>query len=54
MMSQQTTIHGAGNGQENRVSSRALIKDQGRLIIIHNGEEYTLRITRNGKLILNK
>lgn len=37
-----------------RVSSEVLFKNQSCLIIEHNGEEYVLRITRSGKLILTK
>ena len=37
-----------------RVSSAQLLDASGRLIIEHNGEEYVLRITRSGKLILTK
>jgi hemin uptake protein HemP len=37
-----------------RVSSAQLLDASGRLIIEHNGQEYVLRITRSGKLILTK
>lgn len=37
-----------------RVLSRELLQNGDRLIIDHNGQEYTLRITQNGKLILTK
>jgi hemin uptake protein HemP len=37
-----------------RLSSRDLLKGRDRLLIEHNGEQYTLRITRNDKLILTK
>ena len=37
-----------------RILSSDILKEHGRLIIEHNGEEYTLRITRSGKLILTK
>lgn len=50
-----------GNHQERgrtdgmaRVSSAQLLEPSGRLIIEHNGQEYVLRITRSGKLILTK
>jgi hemin uptake protein HemP len=34
------------------VSSKALLGTQGELLIAHNGREYRLRLTQNGKLIL--
>ena len=37
-----------------RISSECLMGDRGQLQIIHAGEEYLLRITRKGKLILTK
>jgi hemin uptake protein HemP len=35
-----------------RVSSRDLLGPKGELIIQHDGREYRLRLTQNGKLIL--
>ena len=35
-----------------RVSSHALLGERGELLIVHNGREYRLRLTQNGKLIL--
>ena len=35
-----------------RVSSEALLGPRGELLIEHNGREYRLRLTQNGKLIL--
>ena len=35
-----------------RVSSRELLGPHGQLVITHEGREYRLRITQNGKLIL--
>lgn len=35
-----------------RVSSRTLLGEKGELVIDHEGREYRLRITQNGKLIL--
>jgi hemin uptake protein HemP len=35
-----------------RVSSEALLGPRGELLIVHNGREYRLRRTQNGKLIL--
>lgn len=37
-----------------RVSSGELFGNQQELVIEHNNEEYRLRITSNGKLILTK
>lgn len=36
------------------ISSEDLMRGQRELLIEHAGEVYRLRITRNGKLILNK
>lgn len=36
----------------NRVSSEALLGALKELVIVHNGREYRLRLTQNGKLIL--
>ncbi|MGQ7248527.1 hemin uptake protein HemP [Halomonas sp. V046] len=38
--------------RDRRVSSDALLGEQGRLIIEHRGQRYHLRRTRNDKLIL--
>ena len=35
-----------------RVSSEALLGPRRELLILHNGREYRLRMTQNGKLIL--
>lgn len=35
-----------------KVRSDALLGARGELVIVHNGREYRLRITQNGKLIL--
>lgn len=35
-----------------RICSRALLGSQRELVIVHNGREYRLRVTQNGKLIL--
>ena len=35
-----------------RVSSEALLGSHRVLLIVHNGREYRLRLTQNGKLIL--
>jgi hemin uptake protein HemP len=38
--------------QPPRVTSRELLGGRPELIIVHDGREYRLRITQNGKLIL--
>ena len=38
--------------QLDRVSSEALLGERKELVIVHNGREYRLRLTQNGKLIL--
>jgi len=35
-----------------RVTSEALLGARKELLIVHNGREYRLRLTQNGKLIL--
>lgn len=35
-----------------KVPSRALLGSRKELVITHNGREYRLRVTQNGKLIL--
>ena len=35
-----------------RVSSQSLLGTRKELVIVHNGREYRLRLTQNGKLIL--
>ena len=35
-----------------RISSQALLGERRELVIVHNGREYRLRLTQNGKLIL--
>ena len=35
-----------------RVTSESLLGPRGELLIVHNGREYRLRLTQNGKLIL--
>ena len=39
-------------GAPRRISSDALLGTQRELVIMHNGREYHLRLTQNGKLIL--
>ena len=37
-----------------RMSVRGLLQNAKTLILEHQGQDYTLRVTRNGKLILTK
>ncbi|NJD69243.1 MAG: hemin uptake protein HemP [Candidatus Methylomirabilota bacterium] len=37
-----------------KIESATLFQRDRELVIIHEGQEYVLRITRNGKLILTK
>jgi hemin uptake protein HemP len=61
----ENTMHRSGNPstepnaplsaqKKNRIESRHLFQDHNEIIIVHQNEEYSLRITRNGKLILTK
>lgn len=42
------------NKKANRICSESLLDDDGRVVIVHQGEDYLLRRTRLGKLILTK
>lgn len=39
---------------DRRITSHALLGDEGRIVIEHNGQHYLLRQTHAGKLILTK
>jgi hemin uptake protein HemP len=41
-------------GQKPRIESNRLFQGKSEIVIVHQNEEYNLRITRNGKLILTK
>jgi hemin uptake protein HemP len=41
-------------GKKPRIESAALFDGAREIVIVHQKEEYSLRITRNGKLILTK
>lgn len=43
---------GSAKTAPQKVASEALLGQSGELVIIHNGREYRLRLTQNGKLIL--
>jgi len=42
------------NKQPPRITSRSLFGASSEVVIEHDGQEYRLRITRHGKLILTK
>ena len=44
----------APSGPKPRVDSNHLFQGTSEIVIVHQKEEYNLRITRNGKLILTK
>jgi len=44
--------HSPAAPEMHRVSSEALLGARKELVILHNGREYRLRLTQNGKLIL--
>lgn len=37
-----------------RISSDALLKDSKEIVIVHQNEEYRLRLTKNNRLLLTK
>jgi hemin uptake protein HemP len=41
-------------GKKLRIESNSLFQGKSEVIILHQNEEYNLRITKNGKLILTK
>lgn len=41
-------------GRKPRIESQRLFQGNSEIVIVHHHEEYSLRITRNGKLILTK
>lgn len=49
-----TDVEGAHTDAMTGVSSESLLGERGELKIQHNGEQYSLRRTRHGKLILTK
>jgi hemin uptake protein HemP len=52
MMSAKPVSQEATQAIPDRVSSEALLGSRKELVIVHNGREYRLRLTQNGKLIL--
>ncbi|MGE3541030.1 MAG: hemin uptake protein HemP [Candidatus Tectimicrobiota bacterium] len=43
-----------GNAPRRRITTAALMQGAREIIVLHQGEEYLLRITKSGKLILTK
>jgi hemin uptake protein HemP len=41
-------------GKKPRIESQRLFQGKSEIIIVHETQEYNLRITKNGKLILTK
>jgi len=48
------TVAAASNGKKPRIESNHLFQGNSEIVIVHQNEEYNLRITKNGKLILTK
>ena len=48
------TVAAVSNGKKPRIESNHLFQGNSEIVIVHQNEEYNLRITRNGKLILTK
>jgi hemin uptake protein HemP len=44
----------AAGAKKPRIESQRLFQGNSEIVIVHHDEEYSLRITRNGKLILTK
>ena len=44
----------ASTRKKPRIESNHLFQGNSEIVIVHQNEEYNLRITRNGKLILTK
>ena len=44
----------AAAGRKPRIESQRLFQGNCEIVIVHHNEEYSLRITKNGKLILTK
>ncbi|BCL74989.1 hypothetical protein JHS3_07250 [Jeongeupia sp. HS-3] len=53
-MNKPAPTHTPSSPQPPVLSSAALLQGQRAVVIEHNGERYTLRETRQGKLILTK
>jgi hemin uptake protein HemP len=49
---QSPASESAPSAAPERVSSESLLGSNRELVIVHNGREYHLRLTQNGKLIL--
>ena len=43
-----------GAARKPRIESQRLFQGNSEIVIVHHAEEYSLRITKNGKLILTK
>jgi hemin uptake protein HemP len=47
-------MDGTSSGKKPRIESDDLFQGSSEVVIVHQNEEYNLRITKNGKLILTK
>ena len=52
--SPERTADSTAGGERRQFDVRDLLGDAREAVLIHGGEEYRLRITANGKLILTK
>jgi len=53
MLTMKPELHDANAPRpQERVTSESLLGPRKELVIVHNGREYHLRLTQNGKLIL--
>jgi hemin uptake protein HemP len=48
----ETAAEARRAGETRRIPSSDLLGEASALVIVHNGREYLLRVTQNGKLIL--
>lgn len=48
------TTDSATAARKPRIESKRLFEGSSEIVIVHRDEEYSLRITKNGKLILTK
>jgi hemin uptake protein HemP len=46
------TVEKTADAAPRRLTSEALLGTRREVVIVHNGREYRLRLTQNGKLIL--
>ena len=54
MVSNKDAAPAAAAAGRNRTTSAELLKGERQIVILHEGQEYRLQITKNGKLLLTK